>query len=311
MHRVSILTGLVVAILAVGFMAAQDRKYVEKVDKAPDPKREADKQAIDKLVQDMVQAFNNKDAAALVANWSDDGEYSRNDDVPFRSKAEIEKGYANYFKTLKGKPKIEVQIDGLRFPSRDSAYSEVTLRLKNEEGEVIASSWRNTLLVREDGRWKVAIVSEWDRDETADTNLKELEWLIGTWQASNKDREVTTSFEWDENKAFIRGKFSVKEGGKVIQSGTQMITKDKAEGAIRSWVFQSDGGFGDGLWTRDGKKWTVDLSGVTADGRSVTANTIYIHLDANTFTWQAVDQEIDGLPIADTQPIKVSKRKGK
>jgi uncharacterized protein (TIGR02246 family) len=308
MHRVSIMTGLVAAILCVGFMAAQGKKEPAQDKKPADPKREADRQAIDKMVQDMVQAFNNKDAAALVANWTEDGEYSRNDDVPFRGKAEIEKGYADFFKTLKGKPKVEVQLDGLRFPSKDTAYSEVTLRLKNEEGEVVASSWRNTLLVREDGRWKVAIVSEWDRDETADTSLKELDWLIGTWHAANKDREVTTTYEWDENKVFIRGKYEVKAGGKVVEAGTQMITKDNSEGAIRSWVFQSDGGFGDGYWTRDGKKWTVDLAGVTADGSTLEATTIYIRLDANTFTWQAVGQLVDGEPVADTQPIKVTKR---
>jgi uncharacterized protein (TIGR02246 family) len=311
MQRVSIVTGVVAAILCVSFMAAQDKKEPAQEKKAADPKREADKQAIDKLVQDQIQAFNNKDAKALAANWTEDSEYSRNDDVPFRGRAAIEKGYTDYFKTLKGKPKVEVQVDGLRFPSRDSAYSEVTLRLKNEEGEVIASSWRNTLLVREDDQWKVAIVSEWDRDEAADVSLKELEWLIGTWQASNKEREVTTTYEWDENKAFIRGKYTVKEGAKVVEDGTQMITKDNAEGAIRSWVFQSDGGFGDGLWTREGKKWTVDLSGVTASGSTLEATTIYIHLDANTFTWQAVDQLVDGEPVADTQPIKVTKQKGK
>jgi uncharacterized protein (TIGR02246 family) len=302
MYRVSLFTGLVVAVLGVSFMTAQDKKP------AADPKREADKQAIEKMIQDMVQAFNNKDAAALVANWSEDGEYSRNDDVPFRGKGEILKGYAEYFKALKGKPKLEVQLDGIRFPSKDSAYSEVTLRLKNEAGEVVASSWRNTLLVREDGQWKVAIVSEWDRDESVDVNLKELEWLIGTWHAANKDREVTTTYEWDENKTFIRGKYTVKEGAKVVESGTQMIGKDNAEGTIRSWVFQSDGGFGDGLWTRDGKKWTVDLYGVTAEGQEMSASVIYIHLDANTYTWQAVDQEVDGEPVADTQPIKVTKK---
>ena len=305
MHRVSLISGLVLVILGVSFMTAQDKKP------AADPKREADKQAIEKMIQDMVQAFNNKEATALVANWSEDGEYSRNDDVPFRGKGEIQKGYDEYFKTLKGKPKLEVQIDGLRFPSKDSAYSEVTLRLKNETGEVVASSWRNTLLVREDGRWKVAIVSEWDRDESVDVNLKELEWLIGTWHAANKEREVTTTYEWDENKTFIRGKYTVKEGAKVIEAGTQMITKDNAEGAIRSWVFQSDGGFGDGLWTRDGKKWTVDLYGVTSEGQEMTATVIYIHLDPTTYTWQAVDQEVDGEPVADTQPIKVTKQKGK
>ena len=186
---------------------------------------------------------------------------------------------------------------------------EVTLRLKDEGGEEVASSWRNTLVVREGGRWKVAIVQEWDRDEGLDVTLGELDWLVGTWRAADKDREVTTAYEWDEAKAFIRGRYSVREGGKVVESGTQTIGKDNAEGAIRSWVFQSDGGFGDGLWTREGKTWSVDFRGVTPDGRELTATAVYVRVDADTYTWQSVDQAVDGEPIPDTRPVRVTRQK--
>lgn len=306
MYRKSVLLvlGLALVFLGVRFMTAQDKK-----DKGSE--READKAAIDKLVKDNIQAFNNRDAAAVAANWTAEGEYIRNDGEPIRGRAEIQKGYAEFFKTLKGKPKLEVQVDDLRFTSADTAVSQVTLRLKNEEGEIIASSWRNTLLVKEAGQWKVVIVQEWDRDEGADVTLSELEWLIGTWHVATKDREVTTVYEWDENKTFIRGKYTVKEKDKVIESGTQMIGKDNAAGAIHSWVFSSDGGFGDGLWTREGNKWTVDVSGVTPDGRELTATAIYLRVDANTYTWQSVDQAVNGEPIADTQPIKVTRQKQK
>jgi uncharacterized protein (TIGR02246 family) len=299
---IAIFAGLALLVLGVGFMTAQDKS-------AKDPKREADKVAIDKLSKEMVQAFDKRDAAAIAANYTTEGEFIRNDGEPIRGRAAIEKGYTEYFRTLKGKPKLEVQFDNLRFPSADTALAEVTLRLKNEEGEVIASSWRDTLVVKEGGQWKVAAVREWDRDVSEDTSLKELEWLIGTWQASTKEREVTTTYEWDENKVFIRGKYSVKEGGKVIEAGTQYIGKDNAEGCIRSWVFQSDGGFGGGVWTREGKKWTVDVHGVTPDGKELDATSIYIHVDPNTYTWQAVDQTIDDVPIPDTQPVKVTKQK--
>lgn len=304
-RNILIATGVAVAILGVGLMAAQEKK--DKTDKEPD--READKQAIAGLSREFIRAFNDRDAAAVAANYTAEGEYIRNDGEPIRGRAEIEKGYAEFFKTLKGKPKLEIQTDGIRFTSADSAVLEVTLRLRDEAGELIASSWRNTLLVREGGRWKVAIVQEWDRDDGLDVSLGDLGWLVGTWQVTAKDRTVTTTYEWDENKAFIRGKHTVKEGDKVIESGTQMIGKDNAEGAIRSWVFSSDGGFGDGFWTRDGKKWTVDVYGVTPDGRELTATAIYIHVDANTYTWQSVDQSVDGESIPDTQPVKVTKQK--
>jgi hypothetical protein len=120
---------------------------------------------------------------------------------------------------------------------------------------------------------------------------------------------VTTTYEWDENKAFIRGKFAVKEGGKVIESGTQMIGKDNADGVIRSWVFQSDGGFGGGVWTREGKTWTVDFHGVMPDGKELTGNSVYVHVDPSSYTWQAVNRKLDDEPMPDTVPIKVTKQK--
>ena len=135
MFRKSILLlgALALVLLGVGFMIAQHGT-------AGDSKREADKQAIDKLIKASVQAFNDRDAAAITANWTAEGEYIRNNGEAVRGRADIQKGYEEFFKTLKGKLKLEAQVDSLRFPSADSAVSEVTLRLKNDEGEVIASS---------------------------------------------------------------------------------------------------------------------------------------------------------------------------
>src|SRR3954463_8871240 len=143
-----LIAALTLMFLGVGFMAAQE-KTAKQDPKAKGADREADRQAIDKLIQQSIQAFNNRNAAAIAANWTAEGEYIRNNGEPIRGRAEIEKGYAEFFKALKGKPKLEVQTNGLRFTSADSAVSEVILRLKNEESEVTASSWRNTWLVRE------------------------------------------------------------------------------------------------------------------------------------------------------------------
>ncbi len=178
------------------------------------PEREADKLAIDNLIKANVQAFNNRDAAAVAANWTTEGEYIRNNGEAVRGRADIQKGYGEFFKTLKGKPTLEVQMDSLRFTSADSALSQVTLRLKNEQGELISSIWRNTMLVREGGQWKVAVVQEWDRDTALDDSVKDLEWLIGTWDMTSNNRTVTNTYEWDDNKVFIRGKYTIKEGAK-------------------------------------------------------------------------------------------------
>ena len=297
-----------IALLTLLAIMAPGGRYTIAHDKTAEiAERVTDRLAIEKLTNDMIQAFDKRDAAAIAAIWTEEGEFIRNDEEPIRGRATMQQGYEEFFKTLKGKPTLEIQFDALRFPSADMAVAEVSLQLKNDEGKIIASTWQDIALVREGGQWKLAFVREWDRDIGLDVSLNELEWLIGTWQAVTPDRKVTITYEWDENKAFIRGKFIAREGADVIESGTETIGKDNAEGVVRGWIFQSDGGFGDGVWTREGRKWSVDVHGVASDGRQLTATTIYVHVDPNTFTWQAVNQAFDGVPVPDTQPVKVTR----
>ena len=49
--------------------------------------------------------------------------------------------------------------------------------------------------------------------------------------------------------------------------------------------------------------------GVRADGRRLTATINYVHRDPNTVTWQGTNPAVDGVPAADTPPIKVTKQK--
>jgi uncharacterized protein (TIGR02246 family) len=297
------LCGVGVLILGAGWMAADDKA------KGPDkdPKRAADTEAIRKVVQDYLKAFEKGDAKVMASFWTEAGELTGDDGEVIRGRAAIEKAYAGLF-TKKEARKVDMHVDALRFPSNDTAILDATLRRSNPEGGTISSSWIHTLFVREDGQWKVAVVRESDRDVAHDTGLKDLDWLVGTWVAANKDREVTMTYEWDDAKAFLRGKFAVKEGTKVVESGQQIIGKDNANGVIRSWLFQSDGGFGGGTWTRDGKQWTVESAGVLPDGRQLTATNVYTRVDPNTVTWRAINRTLDNQALPDTEPIKVTRK---
>jgi uncharacterized protein (TIGR02246 family) len=276
-------------------------------DAVRDAAREHDREAIVQLSRDMVRAFGQRDAAAMAANWTEQGEYTQNGGQPIRGRGEIQKGYSEFFKTIQGEPKVDVQFDAVRYPSADVALIETTVRRRNEEGSVVASARQDAVLVRESGRWKLAVVREWDHDVGPSVSLKDLEWLIGTWRALTPDGEVNITYTWDENRAFIRGNFTVKEGAKVVQSGTETIGSDNADGTIRSWLFQSDGGFAGSVLTRAGMTWVIDVHGVRADGTKLSATVTYSPVDSNTFTWRAVNQALDGVAAADTPLIKVTK----
>ena len=86
MHRKGIavlVAAFALVIFGVSFMTAQDKT------KGPD--READKAAIDSLIKANVEAFNKRDAAAVAANWTAEGEYVRNNGETVRGKTDIQR----------------------------------------------------------------------------------------------------------------------------------------------------------------------------------------------------------------------------
>ena len=63
---------------------------------------------------------------------------------------------------------------------------------------------------------------------------------------------------------------------------------------IRSWVFDSEGGFGEGIWTREGNQWIVKKTGVTRDGKVASATNIITRVSKDRMTWQQRDGIVGG-----------------
>jgi hypothetical protein len=76
---------------------------------------------------------------------------------------------------------------------------------------------------------------------------------------------------------------------------------------VRSWVYDSTGGFGEGYWQRDGNKWVVGSTAILADGGIGGATNIYEFKDENTVLYRSVDRDVDGQPVADVEAKFVRK----
>ena len=174
-------------------------------------------------------------------------------------------------------------------------------------GEEPTSSRYSILHVREGKKWLMAVVREWPVETTS---LRDLEWLIGTWESKRDGTVVTTRYEWTANKAFIRCQFSVAQG-KDVQTGMQMIGKDSGSGELRSWTFESEGGFGEATWSRDGNKWVMDTAARLPDGSTLAATNILTPLGPDSFTWQTVKRSSDGEEADELPPVKVTRVKQK
>ncbi len=239
----------------------------------------------------------------VAAHLTDGAELIPDDSPGIRGREAIQKACAGYFA---GHPhqKITLEPQSLRFTSRDTAVEEGLMRT-SVENEAPATQRYSLLHVREDGKWLLAEIQEWPSEGTA---LRDLDWLIGSWQATGGGAEVSTSYVWLGNKAFIRGTIIMRQKDQTL-SGMQVIGADPQTGELRIWVFESNGGFAQGTCTRDGKAWVFETEGLTADGGVLAATNILARVNNDTITWQPVNLTVDDEVIGDLPPVKVTRVK--
>ena len=85
---------------------------------------------------------------------------------------------------------------------------------------------------------------------TPENPLNELAWMVGDWIDADEHAAIETSVKWSRNDAFLIRSFRVSNLTAEPLSGMQIIAWDPAEKHIRSWTYDSRGGFGEESWSR-------------------------------------------------------------
>ncbi len=269
------------------------------------PTQPEDQAGVRAAMQSFVMAFGLKDAKALAAHWTTQGEYQNDKGKTARGRDALEKGFAKFFAKTP-EVKAEVRTNSLRFLSKDAAIEEGTVIVRRGPVEPASTANYSVLFVREQRRWLIAQLSESSDDADAITDL---DWIIGEWKSINgQGAEIRTSYTWDANKKFIHVRFTIAEKALAL-SGTQIIGVDPAIGGIRTWTFEADGGVGVADWNRDGDHWELELTGTLSGGRQLTETNILRRVNNDTITWQSINRLLDGTELADLPPVKVTRIK--
>jgi uncharacterized protein (TIGR02246 family) len=300
-----------VAAAATGWLyrsGAQEKTPPAIAAQGEKPKEESnDIAAVRKSAEAFTKAFNAGDAKAVASFWTPDGEYTSPDGHKLHGRAAIEKAYAEFFKTSP-KAEVEVKIETLRMLGKYTALEEGTLTLKMPGDTTPGVSRYSVLHVHGEDGWKMATVQEWVPDPAEFITLKDVEWLVGEWSAKNAEAEASVKYDWDADKAFLRGQYALKRHGKAASNGTHIIGKNP-DGGLRSWVFDSSGGFGESVWSRDDNRWVIEASGTLPDGNEVTAVNILVPLNPDAFTFQSIDRRVGGAAIPNMAPVRVTRVK--
>ncbi|MBX9790717.1 MAG: SgcJ/EcaC family oxidoreductase [Pirellulales bacterium] len=300
---------LVLAIAGSGALSRADEAADAGAKPQAVPAGEADDlKAVRAAVETYVAAFNAADAKGVANCWSQRGSYITPGGVRLQGTGAIERHFADYFAENSGL-KLVVTVDALRLVAPDVTLEEGTAYVSRED-EPPSESTYVAVHVKRDGAWRLDTVRETvlpDEVETAGP-LDGLAWLIGQWTDDSLEGvQVDSSYSWARDGKFLVNTFRVNIDGQIDLEGTQIIGWDPSRQTIRSWMFDSDGGFGEGTWTpgeSDGQ-WTVEMKSVTPEGRHASAENHYRRVDDDKFTWASTKRSVGEAELSDVEPIEV------
>lgn len=271
---------------------------------------DADAAAVQATIDAYVAAFNRADAAALAGLWTEGGEMFTPDGDRLQGREQIEKQFAAYFAAAKN-AKLELADTKIEIQSPSTAVETGTARVVVPDEEPSKTTYRVVHVKTADG-WKIDGVREREAPAPPPSHyerLKELEWMIGEWGDAAGTGQVASSCRWSRNRNFIIQSFHVLADGDVDFEGTQIIGWDPRTEVIRSWLFDSDGGFGSGRWTHSGDRWTVESLQVLPDGRVGSATQIHERIDADTVRFRSIGRQVEGELMPSIGPLTAVRKK--
>lgn len=140
-------------------------------------------------------------------------------------------------------------------------------------------------------------------------HLKPLEWLVGNWKDDEKDVNISYSTEWGLNHNFLVQHFESDLGESDEMQGDQVIGWDPIEKKVRSWIFDSEGGFGSSTWIQDGSIWYSSMQYTLSDGKKASAMHIYTKVDNDSYTFSSTNRDMNGELLPDIGPLKIIRTK--
>jgi uncharacterized protein (TIGR02246 family) len=302
MQRTTItLSVLAAAGLAIGLVGGQTQ-HLGGTGTGPAPT--SDQAApIRATAAEYCQAFNKGDVQAIATFWAPDAEYTSESGNETKSRAAIVELFRKFLADHKG-AKMNLAIKSIRFIRSDVALSEGMTEVTTAEGTDkgrFSAAW-----VKADGKWLLTSARDLPSDGEAASPLQGLNWLVGEWQSEGNRTPVSVSCRPVLGKAYLHAEFTIKRQDGDL-SVMYIFGYDPVSEQLKSWTFDSAGGYGEALWTRDGNHWSGRATGVLPDGGAGSTNYIVKYVDDQNFVLQMRDRQVAGQPLADSETKYVRK----
>ncbi|MCC6125254.1 MAG: SgcJ/EcaC family oxidoreductase [Pirellulales bacterium] len=270
--------------------------------------RPEDEKAIRQLAGQFAKAYNAGDAQAAAKLFAPEAEIVDAEGRSMQGRERLRDIFAGNFREHP-QTQIEIDIVSLRFIGPTTAVADGTNTVVHAPGEAALRNRCEIVYLKQDGGWRIGSARDLsDEPPSGEEQLRQLDWLVGEWIDESPDSLIVTSYRWSENRQFLLGEIQVQIKGRPAMSGTQRLGWDPAEQKIRSWIFDSEGGFGEGLWTRDGNRWIVKMSGVDREGKTASSTNVTTMVGKDRMTWQSRDRIVGDEVVPDSEEIHVVRK---
>ena len=266
----------------------------------------ADRAAISSSAEAYVAAFNRGDAKALAELWTPEGELVTESGERIQGNASIQEHFTKFFSANKGL-KLALLEPKIEFQSPSVAIETGNASVIRSESEVESSSYTAVHIKTAKG-WRIDSTKDQLQTPTAPSHYEHLEplaWLVGKWSDANRSGRVQVTCRWARNNNFLTQTFKVMGENDVEFEGSMIIGWDPSVKAIRSWMFDSDGGFGTGVWSQEETRWTIRTLNVLPDGRRGTSTNVYEVLSDGEVQFKSIGRVVDGEILPSVGPVKL------
>jgi hypothetical protein len=268
--------------------------------------------AVAKRVKSYVAAFNSRDVAACTEHWSKAAEYSLGGVAqPVVGRKAIGEALT---KLLATDEQFEMSVSNQRFRAvAENVVTEDGIAQLVSETHGVEYARYLVVHVKQNGAWYRDSIRETllGTIVPSDSDADELESLIGTFGNQSDEGSLAVKATWMHDKRFISRTFELqdKQGHKV--TATEIIGWDPAARVIRSWSFDSQGGFEQAVWNRDGDQWLIKANGVLPNGSTATEQRM-LSVDSNrNLNTQVIEQQIAGRLLPGAAPTTLTRKPSK
>jgi Domain of unknown function (DUF4440) len=253
--------------------------------------------AVRRAAEAYISALGRGDSAQLVDAWTAEGDF-------VDSTGRVTKGRDLASQIDPRRPKTDgaesllITVDSIRLVTPDVAIEDGVSELPVGDSEFSVARY-TAVWVKRDSKWLLDSVRESaPHGGSHHDRLRPLRWLIGDWVQQGGAGNVEVTCRWSPDGNFLLRDIKTQTPDGQTLSFAQRIGWDAAKKQITAWTFDSEGGYGVGVWSRHGDQWLVRSTGVLPDGQSASSTSTSVRNGDDAFIWESTHSVGAGSPVA-------------